>query len=99
MADELERPEQPERRAWPRTLKVERSDMARGRLSPGRAAQILDVSQGGALVETDWREGTGGPSRKYYRLSPDGLRTLRDTAADWSLFAARVTALMEVAAP
>ena len=49
MAHELER------RAWPRTLTIERTDMAYGRLRPGRAAQIVDVSPGGALIETECR--------------------------------------------
>jgi len=29
--------------------------MANGRLRPGRTARIIDVSPGGALIETDWR--------------------------------------------
>jgi hypothetical protein len=29
--------------------------MAHGRLRPGRPAQIVDVSPGGALIETEWR--------------------------------------------
>ena len=51
------------------------------------------------LVETDWRACAGGPSRKYYRLSDTGAATLRASAADWSVFVQRVTALMEVTAP
>jgi hypothetical protein len=47
--------EQPERRAWARVSTVEHVGMANGRLRPGRTAQIIDVSPGGALVETDWR--------------------------------------------
>jgi hypothetical protein len=47
--------EQPERRAWARISTVEHIAMANGRLRPGRTAQIIDVSPGGALVETDWR--------------------------------------------
>lgn len=49
MAHELER------RAWPRTLTRDRADMAHGRLRPGRPAQIVDVSPGGALIETECR--------------------------------------------
>jgi PilZ domain len=30
-------------------------ELARGRIRPGRAAQILDLSSGGALIETDWQ--------------------------------------------
>jgi hypothetical protein len=44
-----------DRRAWPRMLTLDRTDMALGRLRPGRPAQIVDVSSGGALIETDWR--------------------------------------------
>ena len=68
MADPLER------RAWPRRPTADGSDLAHGRLRPGRAAQIVDVSQGGALIETDWRllPGTrvelqvGGPVPLYH---------------------------------
>jgi hypothetical protein len=49
MADSIER------RAWPRMTTVTRSEMARGKLRPGRPAQIVDVSAGGALIETEWR--------------------------------------------
>ena len=44
-----------ERRSWPRVSTVERVEIASGRLRPGRSAQIVDVSPGGALIETDWR--------------------------------------------
>ena len=44
-----------ERRAWPRVSTAERAEMAYGRLRPGRRAQIVDVSAGGALIDTDWR--------------------------------------------
>jgi hypothetical protein len=47
--------QRPERRAWPRSTTVERMGMADGRLRPGRTAKIVDVSAGGALIETDWR--------------------------------------------
>jgi PilZ domain len=32
-----------------------RLEMAHGKLRPGRPAQIVDVSAGGALIETEWR--------------------------------------------
>lgn len=49
MADTLER------RAWPRVDTMTCSDLARGKLRPGRPAHIVDVSAGGALIETEWR--------------------------------------------
>jgi PilZ domain len=45
----------PDRRAWPRLSTAEHTEMARGRLCPGRSARIVDVSPGGALIETEWR--------------------------------------------
>jgi hypothetical protein len=44
-----------DRRAWPRVATDPLSDLARGKLRPGRPAQIVDVSAGGALIETDTR--------------------------------------------
>jgi hypothetical protein len=44
-----------ERRAWPRIATAACSGLARGKLRPGRPAQIVDVSAGGALIETEWR--------------------------------------------
>jgi hypothetical protein len=44
-----------ERRAWPRVDTGTRVEMARGKLRPGRPAQIVDMSAGGALIETEWR--------------------------------------------
>lgn len=40
-----------ERRAWPRVSTLDSS----GRLLPGRIARIIDLSPGGALIETDCR--------------------------------------------
>jgi PilZ domain len=44
-----------ERRAWPRVTLDADSNMARGKLRPGRLAHIVDMSAGGALVETECR--------------------------------------------
>ena len=44
-----------ERRAWPRVTTIECPDMARGKVRPGRLAQIVDMSAGGALIETECR--------------------------------------------
>lgn len=35
------------------------------------------------LVQTEWRESSGGPPRKYYRLSPAGLRALDGFRKEW----------------
>ena len=45
----------PERRASPRVLGLAMEGTERARLRPGRTAHIVDLSAGGALIETDWR--------------------------------------------
>ncbi|MFI5931063.1 PadR family transcriptional regulator [Actinoplanes sp. NPDC051494] len=47
------------------------------------------------LVVADWRDGSGGPARKYYRLSDDGIAMLRTASADWAVFVSNVNAIME----
>ena len=44
-----------ERRVSPRVPALTIEGMERARLRPGRTAHIVDVSAGGALIETDWR--------------------------------------------
>lgn len=44
-----------ERRSSPRVPAFNISGMERARLRPGRMAHIVDLSSGGALLETDWR--------------------------------------------
>jgi len=51
MADALE----PERRATPRVRRFGINGVERARVRPGRTAQIVNLSAGGALIETDWR--------------------------------------------
>ena len=35
------------------------------------------------LIAAEYRAGSGGPSRKYYRLTPDGVQYLSEFAAAW----------------
>ncbi len=44
-----------ERRAAPRVCAFTTQGMERARLRPGRLAHVIDLSSGGALIETDWR--------------------------------------------
>jgi PadR family transcriptional regulator PadR len=48
------------------------------------------------LVVADWRAGSGGPARKYYRLSDEGAATLRKASAEWTEFVESVNVIMEV---
>jgi hypothetical protein len=44
-----------ERRAWTRVDADASSAVACGKVKPGRIARILEMSAGGALIETEWR--------------------------------------------
>jgi len=35
------------------------------------------------LVDTEWRESTGGPPRKYYRVTSTGHRALASFHGEW----------------
>ena len=43
----------------------------------------------GAL-EATWRDGKGGPRRRYYRLTRSGLTALESAERDWATFAGGV---------
>ena len=45
----------PERRATPRVSPLRGSGLDRARVRLGRTAHVVDLSAGGALIETDWR--------------------------------------------
>ncbi len=45
----------PERRTSPRIPAHTLAGMERARLRPGRSAYVVDLSSGGALIQTDWR--------------------------------------------
>lgn len=51
MADAVRR----ERRAFARIPARTMDGMEQARLRPGRSAHVVDLSSGGALIETDWR--------------------------------------------
>ena len=49
------------RRAWPRRSRPDGAWIACARLIPGRSVDVIDLSRGGALIETDYRLLPGAP--------------------------------------
>jgi PadR family transcriptional regulator PadR len=47
------------------------------------------------LVETEWQESSGGPPRKYYRLTPDGKRGLATFRDEWATFRSAVDRILK----
>lgn len=71
-----------------------------GPIKGGTLYPVLLRLQRTGLVSAQWRDGTSGPARKYYQLTPTGAQALRQATADWQAFSAGVdTILQEVTAP
>lgn len=47
------------------------------------------------LVRADWREGAGGPGRKFFALTDRGRAALAEQGAEWTDFARNTIALVE----
>jgi len=59
--------------------------------SEGSLYPILHRLEGEGALEATWREGEGGPRRRYYRLTRDGLAALERAEREWATFAGGVT--------
>ena len=60
-----------------------------GTLYPVLARLELD-----GLLVSSWREGAGGPGRKFFAVTPAGESALTERVADWTTFADRAAALL-----
>ena len=65
-----------------------------GPVQGGTLYPVLLRLQRTGLLTANWREGSSGPARKYYRITPAGAEQLRRTRADWDEFAATVGTLL-----
>jgi PadR family transcriptional regulator PadR len=54
--------------------------------SEGTIYPLLSRLRRDGLVETTWRESEAGPPRRYYRLSPQGQRSLANFREEWARF-------------
>jgi PadR family transcriptional regulator PadR len=60
-------------------------ELSGGRIewSDGMLYPVLHRLEGEGLIESKWREGESGRDRKYYRLSGDGRKAMRDERSQW----------------
>lgn len=54
---------------------------------------LARLEQDGALVST-WREGEGGPGRKYYTVTAKGKQWLDDFRTSWADFTVATTSVL-----
>ena len=71
------------------------ADAGLGTVKGGTLYPLLARLEQDGLVSATWREGTGGPGRKYYAITPEGASRLRELRTDWREFASRVTAIID----
>jgi PadR family transcriptional regulator, regulatory protein PadR len=65
-----------------------------GPIQGGTLYPVLLRLQRAGLITARWREGAGGPARKYYRITDDGRAALSRGGHDWQAFVTPVTALV-----
>ena len=65
-----------------------------GPIQGGTLYPVLLRLQRGGLITAQWREGAGGPARKYYRITDDGRAALHRGGHDWQAFVTPVTAIV-----
>lgn len=56
-------------------------------LSGGTVYPALNRLEADGLVSSQWRQGDGGPGKKYYLLTPVGRVRLQESAREWTHFA------------
>ena len=54
---------------------------------------LTRLEQEGLLTST-WREGEGGPGRKFFAVTPAGIAALHERSIDWLTFTQRATGLL-----
>ena len=66
------------------------ADLTEGTLYP----LLLRLERKG-LIAAEYRSGSGGPSRKYYQLTPDGAQCLAEFVAAWQTTGAAVNRILQ----
>lgn len=66
------------------------ADLTEGTLYP----LLLRLERKG-LIAAEYRAGSGGPSRKYYQLTPDGAQCLAEFIAAWQTTGAAVNRILQ----
>jgi PadR family transcriptional regulator PadR len=65
-----------------------------GIVKGGTLYPVLTRLEQEGLLTASWREGDGGPGRKFFAVTPAGVRALHERSADWLTFTQRATSLL-----
>ncbi len=64
-----------------------------GAVKGGTLYPVLNRLEAEDLLVSSWREGVGGPGRKFFALTPRGTQHLADRTASWHAFTEQVAGL------
>jgi PadR family transcriptional regulator PadR len=64
-------------------------------VSEGTIYPLLSRMRAEGLVETEWRETSGGSPRRYYRLTRSGQKAVGEFRGEWLRFRATVDSIFE----
>jgi PadR family transcriptional regulator, regulatory protein PadR len=64
-------------------------------VSEGTIYPLLNRLSGLGLLRSEWKESTVGPDRKYYVVTPAGIRRLGEMTKIWEQFSSSMTNLLQ----
>lgn len=70
-----------------------------GTIQGGTLYQILRRLESAGLVTTQWREGSGGPGRKFYAITPAGRAHVSELRSRWHAFSSTLTSIVGAETP
>lgn len=65
-----------------------------GKVKGGTLYPVLGRLEEDGLVTSSWREGAGGPGRKFFTITPAGRDALAARTASWVTFTERAQGLL-----
>ncbi len=70
-----------------------------GTIKGGTLYPVLTRLEQEGLLSSSWREGEGGPGRKYFAVTAAGRSALDERAAAWRVFTDRAARLLDPVHP
>ena len=71
------------------------ADAGLGNIKGGTLYPILNRLEEGGALTADWRQGDGGPGRKFYQVTNEGLLRLAQERQQWLSFSSRATSVID----
>ena len=66
-----------------------------GRIKGGTLYPLLARYEAAGFLASSWREGDGGPGRKFFAITPDGKAELDELRERWATFSDRAGMIID----